>query len=67
VEIIARLITRYREFERQYLERKKSALQSTLEEALTSLYVEILTYLAWTVSYFKDNSLSMFYFPFVLR
>ncbi|RFU24961.1 hypothetical protein B7463_g11382, partial [Scytalidium lignicola] len=56
LEVIARLITRYHEFEIQHLQRS-SALKSTLEEALTCLYAEVLIYLGQTVAFFKESTL----------
>ena len=56
METIARIVTRYREFERLYLQGTNSDLESMLEEALTRLYGEILTHLAHAVRFFGEKS-----------
>ena len=57
MEIIARIVTRYREFERLYLQETKSDLGSMLEKALIRLYAEILTHLALAVNFFGEKSI----------
>lgn len=57
LEIISRLITRYKEFELLYLSRK-SSIQPVLQEVLTSLYAEVLIYLARTVDFFSEKTFS---------
>ncbi|KAL8822882.1 MAG: hypothetical protein Q9191_006391 [Dirinaria sp. TL-2023a] len=57
LENIARIITRYREFERLYLQATKSELELMLQKALIRLYVEILTRLARGVSFFREKSI----------
>lgn len=61
MEIIARIVTRYREFERLYLQETKSDLELMLEKALIRLYAEILTHLASAVRYFGENSIGEFH------
>jgi HD superfamily phosphohydrolase len=60
VETIAWIVTRYREFERLYLQGTKSELELMLEEALTRLYAEILTHLARAVRFFGEKSMGEF-------
>lgn len=62
METIARIVTRYREFERLYLQGMKLELELMLEEALTRLYAEILTHLARAVSFFGEKSMGEFQF-----
>ena len=57
MENIARIITRYREFERLYLRGTKSELELMLKKALICLYAEILTLLARAVSFFREKSI----------
>lgn len=59
IEVIARLITRYKEFELLYRPGNSSAL-STLDDALTSLYAEVLTYLARTIDIFSEKTMGTF-------
>ena len=61
MENIARIITRYREFERLYLQGTKSDLESMLEQALIRLYAEILTHLACAVTFFREKSIGESY------
>ncbi|MCJ1463344.1 hypothetical protein MMC07_001951 [Pseudocyphellaria aurata] len=58
LETIARIVTRYREFERRYLLGTKSDLELMLEEGLTRLYAEILTHLARAVRLFRERSMA---------
>lgn len=57
METIARIVIRYREFERIYLQGMKLELDLMLEEALTRLYAEILTHLARAVRFFGEKSM----------
>ncbi|KAI0202878.1 ankyrin repeat-containing domain protein [Astrocystis sublimbata] len=56
LETISRLITRYDEFERIHLQ-GLSAVRSQVEECLTRLYADILSFLGIAVGYFEKNSL----------
>lgn len=56
------MVTRYREFERLYLQGMKLELELMLEEALTRLYAEILTHLARAVKFFVEKSMDEFEF-----
>ena len=60
METIARIITRYREFERLYLRGTQSEMEMMLKDALTRLYAEILTHLARAVSYYRERSMGEF-------
>ncbi|KAF7555581.1 hypothetical protein G7Z17_g2090 [Cylindrodendrum hubeiense] len=55
LEVMARLITRFREIENQYPEQRGSGALESQAEALTHLYAEILTQLGRMVSNFKGN------------
>lgn len=55
LEAIARIITRYKEFENLYLA-KNSALQSSIESALVVLYAKVLLHMAYIIEYFSDSS-----------
>lgn len=57
VEVISRLATWSRDFERQYLQRTNSEIQSILDEALVRLYANILAYLARMVEIFKKKEI----------
>ncbi|KAK7974466.1 hypothetical protein PG989_016314 [Apiospora arundinis] len=51
LEIIAQIITRYREFEGLYLQGNKSEVELMMENTLTRLYAEILTHLGRALGY----------------
>ncbi|KAF4963269.1 hypothetical protein FSARC_8707 [Fusarium sarcochroum] len=52
LEVVSRIIARYKEFEYLHLGRD-SAIQPALETALTVLYTEVLTHLARTIDFFS--------------
>ena len=58
--MIARIVTRYRELERLYLQGTNSELELMLEKALIRLYAEILTHLARAVRFFREKSIGEF-------
>ena len=66
METIARIVTRYSEFERLYLQGTKSELEMMLQEALTRLYAKILIHLARAVRFFGEKSMSEFQLSNVL-
>ncbi|KAF7556665.1 hypothetical protein G7Z17_g1205 [Cylindrodendrum hubeiense] len=55
IEIVSRIIARYKEFELLHLSRK-SPVQSALENALTGLYTEVLTHLARIIDFFSKST-----------
>ncbi|KAM0541390.1 hypothetical protein ACHAPJ_013263 [Fusarium lateritium] len=55
LEIVSRIIARYKEFEYLHLGRG-SAVQQTLETALTLLYTEVLSHLARTIDFFSKST-----------
>ncbi|KAI0430727.1 ankyrin repeat-containing domain protein [Xylaria sp. FL1042] len=57
LEIISRLISRYREFEVDHIQ-PDSPIKSRLVECITKLYAGILTFLATTIKCFDRNDLS---------
>lgn len=59
IEVISRLITRYKEFEVVYLPRNAPVPQP-LDDALTSLYTEVLIYLARTIDILSEKTLGTF-------
>lgn len=59
IEVISRLITRYKEFELLYLPRN-APVPPPLDDVLTSLYTEVLVYLARTIDILSERSLGTF-------
>lgn len=59
IEVISRLIIRYKKFERLYLA-SNTVVPSHLDDALTSLYTEVLTYLARTIDVLSERTFGMF-------
>lgn len=59
IEVISRLITRYKEFEVLHLPRN-APVPPPLDDALTSLYTEVLIYLARTIDVFSERTLRTF-------
>ncbi|KAL1851056.1 hypothetical protein Daus18300_012665 [Diaporthe australafricana] len=57
LEYIARMMVRYRAFEGLYLRGTQSETEKKLEDALTCLYVEILTHLSIAVKFFQQRTL----------
>ncbi|KAI1739627.1 ankyrin repeat-containing domain protein [Xylaria scruposa] len=57
LETMSRLITRYREFERIHLQRN-STIKPRIEECLTRLYADILSFLSMAVGHFSSNALA---------
>ncbi|KAI4594346.1 hypothetical protein KJ359_008370 [Pestalotiopsis sp. 9143b] len=57
LEIISRLISRYRDFERVHHDRP-SLVKTQISEGLTRLYADVLKFLAIAVKYFDSNSLA---------
>ena len=57
LEIIARLISRYRDFERIHV-KPQSSVKTQLEDSLTRLYADVLRFLATAVKYFDTTSFS---------
>ncbi|KAF5582266.1 ankyrin 1 [Fusarium pseudocircinatum] len=53
LEVVSRIIARYKEFENLHLGRGQSD-EAALETALTVLYTEVLTYLAQTIAFFSQ-------------
>ncbi|SCO58272.1 related to ankyrin 1 [Fusarium fujikuroi] len=62
LEVVSRIIARYKEFENLHLGRDEHA-QPALETALTVLYTEVLTYLAQTIAFFSQSTAGMFATP----
>lgn len=58
VEYIARMMVRYRAFEKLYLSGSQSEIEKKLVDALTCLYAEILTHLSISVKFFQEKTLS---------
>lgn len=58
IEVISRLITRYKEFELLYL--PSNSLAPPLDDVLTSLYTEVLVYLARTIDILSERTLGTF-------
>ena len=56
LEVISRLLARYKEFEKIHLSRE-SLVKPQVEEALIRLYADILRFLAKAVSHFSTPSL----------
>jgi len=59
LEVVSRIIARYKEFENLHLGRDQSA-EPALETALTVLYTEVLTHLAQTIAFFSQSTAGMF-------
>lgn len=59
IEVISRLITRYKEFELLYLPRN-APVAPPLDDVLTSLYTEVLIYLARTIDILSERTLGTF-------
>lgn len=59
LEVMSRIIARYKEFENLHLGRDQSA-EPALETALTVLYTEVLTHLAQTIAFFSQSTAGMF-------
>lgn len=55
LETVSHLITRYAKFERVYLQRDAQAF-AEIELFLTTLYAELLTFLAKAIKYFKTST-----------
>ncbi|KAJ4258131.1 hypothetical protein NW762_008272 [Fusarium torreyae] len=55
LEIVSRIIARYKEFEYLHLGRN-SAVQPALETALTLLYTEVLSHLARAINFFSKSA-----------
>jgi hypothetical protein len=55
LEVVSRLIARYREFEKVHLGRE-SLVKHQMEEGLARLYAEVLKFLATAVRYFETNT-----------
>ncbi|KAF9777775.1 hypothetical protein IL306_004320 [Fusarium sp. DS 682] len=55
LEVVSRIITRYKEFENLHLGRGQSA-EPVLEAALTVLYTEVLKHLAKAISFFSQST-----------
>ncbi|EXK81696.1 hypothetical protein FOQG_13872 [Fusarium oxysporum f. sp. raphani 54005] len=55
LEVVSRIIARYKEFENLHLGRDQSA-EPALETALTVLYTEVLTHLAQTIAFFSQST-----------
>ncbi|KAF4503620.1 ankyrin 1 [Fusarium agapanthi] len=55
LEVVSRIIARYKEFENLHLGRDRPA-EPALETALTVLYTEVLTYLAQTIAFFSQST-----------
>ncbi|KAK3381588.1 hypothetical protein B0H63DRAFT_524293 [Podospora didyma] len=55
LEVVKRLITRYREFEQLHLGRE-SLVKQSMEEALIRLYSEVLTFLGQLIKFFRDST-----------
>ncbi|KAF5663309.1 ankyrin 1 [Fusarium circinatum] len=55
LEVVSRIIARYKEFENLHLGRDRPA-EPALETAFTVLYTEVLTYLARTIAFFSQSS-----------
>ena len=66
VEMIARIVTRFRELERLYLQGTQSELELMLEKALIRLYAEILIHLAHAVGFFREKSIGELHFFYLL-
>ncbi|CVL08160.1 related to ankyrin 1 [Fusarium proliferatum] len=62
LEVVSRIIARYKEFENLHLGRDELA-QPALGTALTVLYTEVLTYLAQTIAFFSQSTAGMFITP----
>ncbi|KAI0478098.1 ankyrin repeat-containing domain protein [Xylaria cf. heliscus] len=56
LETISRLVARYHEFERIHLQRN-STLKPRIEECLTRLYADILSFLGQAVGYFGNKTI----------
>lgn len=56
LEVISRLLARYREFEEIHL-KGNSSVKRQMEDGLICLYADILTFLAMTVGYFDTHRL----------
>lgn len=65
IEVIARLITRYKEFELLYCS-GNSPVSSSLDDTLTGLYAEVLTYLARTINILSEKTIGTFRGPLKL-
>lgn len=63
LEVISRLIARYRRFELVHLRHRGEGRQE-LETALTSLYTEVLVHLAATVRYLHESTIGRFVISF---
>ncbi|KAF0640548.1 hypothetical protein FPSE5266_10074 [Fusarium pseudograminearum] len=55
LEVVSRIITRYKEFENLYLGRQQPT-QPALDGALTVLYSEVLVFLARTITFFSKST-----------
>ncbi|KAF4344015.1 hypothetical protein FBEOM_2059 [Fusarium beomiforme] len=55
IEVVSRIIARYKEFEKLHLGRDQSS-RPALETALTVLYAEVLTYLANAIAFFSQST-----------
>ncbi|KAF5623303.1 ankyrin 1 [Fusarium tjaetaba] len=62
LEVVSRIIARYKELENLHLGRDQPA-EAALETALTVLYTEVLTYLAQTIAFFSQSTAGMFATP----
>ncbi|KAG5751994.1 hypothetical protein H9Q70_005388 [Fusarium xylarioides] len=62
LEVISRIVARYKEFENLHLGRDQPA-EAALETALTVLYTEVLTYLAQTIGFFSQSTAGMLTTP----
>ncbi|EWG55613.1 hypothetical protein FVEG_13593 [Fusarium verticillioides 7600] len=62
IEVVSRIIARYKEFENLHLGRDQPA-EAALETALTVLYTEVLIYLAQTIAFFSQSTAGMLTSP----
>ncbi|KAG9564180.1 hypothetical protein KCU71_g6183, partial [Aureobasidium melanogenum] len=56
VETISRFVSCYKAFENFYMPSASAALTSQIADALVKLYVEILTFLAYSINYFRQRT-----------
>ncbi|KAK1756491.1 ankyrin repeat-containing domain protein [Echria macrotheca] len=57
LEVVSRLIARYRQFETVYLEGRAQTDATSLKDALTAMYAEVLTLLGNSVGFFAEPAL----------
>lgn len=65
LEVISRLIARYRDFEKIHHD-SKSSVASRINEGLTRLYVDVLKFLAIAVRHFDTHGFGRFFTPGLL-